>query len=272
MTASATTTPNSNLLTRIARRLQREARRPFKPLLHALRDRQAPALHQWMHDSSVPMALSNKSALIIAPHPDDETFGCGGVIAMKRDAGVDVHVLMMTDGRQSHSHIAGVDPERMEQTRRNELLAACRILGMPESNVHFLNLPHQGTYRLSPQQQQKAAADVASIIRRIRPGELFVNHPTDRHPDHEAIYRLVEIAIQQIDFSLDVFKYPIWLIWKGPYSWNRRPDDLKGASRLDVRGVQARKNKAIDVYASQLPVLPPGFVDQFTGGFEYFFR
>ncbi|HEX4795838.1 MAG TPA: PIG-L deacetylase family protein [Humisphaera sp.] len=272
MTAPARTTSPSSLLARIARRLRREMRRPFKPLLHAMRDRQAPSLHQWMHESSVPMTLSTKSALIVAPHPDDETFGCGGVIAMKRDAGVDVHVLMMTDGRQSHSHIPGVDPRQMEETRKKELLAACRILGVPDENIHFLNLADQGVYRLSPEQQQKAAADVASIIRSIRPGELFVNHPTDRHPDHEAVYRLVDDALQQIDFPLDVFKYPIWLIWKGPYRWTRQPVDLKGASRLDVRGVQERKNKAINVYASQLPVLPPGFVDQFTGGFEYFFR
>src|SRR5438105_3018203 len=150
MTARAAATSNSNLLARIARRLQREARRPFKPLLHALRDRQAPSIHRWMHESSVPMTLSNKSALIVAPHPD-----------------------------------------------------------------------------------------------------------------HEAVYRLVDAAIRQIDFSLDIFKYPIWLIWKGPYRWTRQPDDLKGASRLDVRGVQGRKNRAIAVYASQLPVLPAGFVDQF---------
>src|SRR5438105_4734534 len=76
-------------LRKAARAVAGQIRRPFKPLLHAIRDRQAPGLHRWMmHEASVPMELPRGSALVVAPHHDDETFACGGLIALKRDAGI----------------------------------------------------------------------------------------------------------------------------------------------------------------------------------------
>lgn len=261
------------LVKRLGRRAKRELRRPFKPLLHWLRDRQAPGLHRWMmHDASVPMAPTLKPALVIAPHHDDETFGCGGMIAMKRDAGVPVHVVVMTDGRQSHGHLAGVDLDQMMQTRKREVVAACNILGVDAKDIHFLDLPDQGVYRLSPAEHGDAVGRVAALISSLRPQEIYVNHRTDRHPDHEAVFRIVSDAIARVGVPLEVYQYPIWLIWKGPYRWESHPDDLKGAGRLDVRAVQERKDRAIAVYASQHGILPPGFLGQFKQGYELFFR
>jgi N-acetylglucosamine malate deacetylase 1 len=254
-------------------RVVRELRRPFKPLLEKWRDRQAPRLHHWMmHAASVPMELPRKSALVIAPHHDDETFGCGGLIALKRRANIPVNVLVMTDGRQSHGHIAGVDPNQMAQTRKRELLQACAILGVSQDDVHFFDLPDQGVYRLNPQQHEQAVRRVADLILVLRPAELYVNHRTDRHPDHEAVFRIVADAIAQVSIPIEVYQYPIWMIWKGPYRWNEQPDDLRGALRLDVRSVQQQKDAAIAAYTSQHEILPPGFLGQFTQGYELFFR
>jgi LmbE family N-acetylglucosaminyl deacetylase len=258
---------------RIARRLARELRKPFKPLLEKLRDKQAPRLHHWMmHEASVPMQLPRGSALVIAPHHDDETFGCGGLIALKHQANIPVDVLVMTDGRQSHGHIAGVDLDQMTQTRKQELLNACAILGVAAEKVHFLDLPDQGVYRLTPEQHQQAVRRVGDLIFSLRPREIYVNHRTDRHPDHEAVFRIASDAIAQASVPIDVYQYPIWLIWKGPYRWNdHHPQDLKGARRLDVRSVQQLKDKAIAAYASQHQILPGGFLGQFTQGYELFF-
>jgi len=273
MNAANSTQPRPSFPTRLARRLRRELRRPFKPLLHWLRDRQAPSLHHWMmHEAAVPIQPTRKSALVIAPHHDDETFGCGGLIALKRDAGIAVSVLVITDGRQSHGHVAGVDLDAMVETRRRELLQACSILGVAEQDVHLMSLPDQGVYRLGPEEFQLAANAIAAMITALHPQELYVNHRNDRHPDHEAVFRLVKEAIQIANVPVDLLEYPIWLIWNGPYRWNTTPDDLKGALRLDVRSVQDRKNRAIAAYASQHAILPKGFLEQFTQGYELFFR
>jgi len=257
---------------RIARRLARELRKPFKPLLEKWRDKQAPGLHHWMmHEASVPMELPRGSALVIAPHHDDETFGCGGLIALKRQANIPVNVLVMTDGRQSHGHIAGINLDQMTETRKRELLDACAILGIASENIHFLDLPDQGVYRLTPEQHRQAVQRVANLILSLRPQELYVNHRIDRHPDHEAVFRIVSDAMAQAAIPIELYQYPIWLIWKGPYRWNDHPDDLEGARRLDVRSVQQQKDKAIAAYSSQHQILPQGFLGQFTQGYELFF-
>jgi LmbE family N-acetylglucosaminyl deacetylase len=101
---------------------------------------------------------------------------------------------------------------------------------------------------------------------------MFINHPRDRHPDHEACYQIVDRGVREAGLPLEVYQYPIWLLWKGPLRLSGRPRELRGAFRLDVRAVQDRKDRAINVYRSQLPVLPTGFVDQFTQGYEVFFQ
>lgn len=261
------------ILRRIAGRVRRAISLPFRPIALKIRDRQAPALHHYMmHEASIPAQVTNKPALIVAPHADDETFGCGGIMALKSDAGVPVHVLLLTDGGSSHTHVAGTNVEELVATRNREMIEACRILGVPADRIYFLDLPDQGLSHLSHQAFNDASTRLATLLRQIEPAELFVNHPFDRHPDHEAGFRIVQHAIAQSGLTPQVFQYPIWLIWKGPMRWTRRPANLRGTIRIDVRSVQDRKNRAIQVYTSQLPVLPPGFVGQFEQGYEVFFR
>lgn len=246
---------------------------PFRPIALRIRDRQAPALHHYMmYEASIPGQLSNKPALIIAPHADDETFGCGGIMALKSDAGVSVHVLLLTDGRSSHTHIASTNVEELIATRNREMIEACGILGVPPDRIHFLNLPDQGLSHLSHEAFVEASTRLADLLKKIAPTEIFVNHPFDRHPDHEGGFRILQHAISCSGLTPELFQYPVWLIWKGPMRWTRKPADLRGAIRIDVRSVQDRKDRAIQVYASQLPVLPPGFVKQFQQGYEIFFR
>jgi LmbE family N-acetylglucosaminyl deacetylase len=249
-----------------------QLQRFLAPVLRPIRDWQAPRIHRWMmHEASRPTLLTTKPALLIAPHHDDETFGCGGLIALKRDAGTPVKIVIVTDGRQSHGAVPGTDVEQLVQTRKREALNAINILGVATEDVHFLDLPDQGLQRLDESQRNQAVARLADLLKTFRPQELYVNHRTDRHPDHEATYRLVELAIGESGVPVDVFQYPIWLIWKGPCRRSLRPTDLAGALRLDVRAAQDRKDKAITLYASQLPVLPKGFVEQFQQGYEIFF-
>jgi N-acetylglucosamine malate deacetylase 1 len=252
----------------ISRRLQ-----PLlAPLLRPLRDWQAPRIHRWMmHEASRPMQLTTKSALVIAPHHDDETFGCGGLIALKRDADVPVKIIIITDGRQSHGNVPGTDINQLAQTRKREALRAIDLLGVASQDVHFLDLPDQGLQTLDEARRKEAVATLADLLKSFRPQELYVNHRTDRHPDHEATYRLVESAIGQSAAPVDVYQYPIWLLWKGPCRLSLRPKEYANALRLDVRPAQERKDCAIALYASQLPVLPRGFVGQFQQGYEIFF-
>ena len=68
------------------------------------------------------------SVLVIAPHPDDETAAAGGTIMRHQEAGADITVAIVTDGRSSKA--GGLDMDAMIQQRRNEVHNASEILGI----------------------------------------------------------------------------------------------------------------------------------------------
>src|SRR5260221_7913377 len=80
-----------------------------------------------------------QEVLVLAPHPDDETFGCGGTIRMLTKRGVAVDVAFLTRGEmglQGHAPSAQVSRE-MAETRSREARAACGVLGVRQ--ITFLN-------------------------------------------------------------------------------------------------------------------------------------
>lgn len=145
------------------------------------------------------------SAMIFAPHPDDETLGCGGLIAKKRMAGAAVRVVFMTDGSGSHRSL--IDGATMRDLRRREALQAAACLGVAEADVFFLDFPD---LHLS-QHEHLAMYEVLGLLRQYRPAQLFVPHHHDGHADHEAANRIVLAALARYGGEPAVFEYPVWL-------------------------------------------------------------
>lgn len=242
----------------------------LRPIAARIRALQTPLLQDVLRRRSTTVPLADQSALVIAPHHDDETFACGGMIAMKRAAGVHVHVLFVTDGSASHVDIAA-HPDRVIPTRRQEAIQACGILGLAASDLEFLDCPDGRLHELSNIERRDLVRRLAETIRRSGAGEIYVPHHRDRHPDHEATYALSMDAIDLAGGPVDVLEYPVWLIWKRTLlDWSLA--ELSGAERLDVGAVQPIKDRAISIYQSQIPSMPPGFIPQFVQGEEFFWR
>lgn len=121
--------------------------------------------------------------LVVAPHPDDETIGCGGTMAMLADAGADVKVVVATDGEATIG--SPHPPEGTAALRRAEAEAACAVLGVPAPV--FLGLPDGGLAERVPA--------LASGLRRVHdaldPQLVLTPWPLDRHPDHRTCARVV---------------------------------------------------------------------------------
>lgn len=107
-------------------------------------------------------AASERSCLVLAPHPDDETLGCGGVIMQKLAAGARVEVVVATDGGASHLD----DPAR--KTSRQDLVAmreqetrlACAELGLAAEHVSFLGFPDGALMQHADDLREQLAAAV----------------------------------------------------------------------------------------------------------------
>jgi LmbE family N-acetylglucosaminyl deacetylase len=235
-------------------------------------------------------------ALVFAPHPDDEVLGCGGTIAMKAAAGAKVAVVIMTDGRTSHAGL--IDGEVLAETRRKEALQASLTLGLRPDDYIFLDFEDQrlAAHAVAAQRQ------VAALLERFDPQQVFVPHRRDRLDDHVATFEIVTAAMQSHGRRIVCFEYPVWL-WN-TWPWTSEPlrtrnpaldatrilSDIAAVAigcrtRIDVRSVLDRKREALEAYASQTerrdndprwPILADvadgTFVERFMNGVEVFRR
>jgi len=139
----------------------------------------------------------NKVLLSVLAHPDDETFGMGGTLALYAQRGVAVHLVCATRGE-----VGEVDPE-FKQTiksaaclRTQELRCAADVLGI--NQLYFLNyrdsgmpgsVENQHPKALAAQPVEKVAGEIAHLIRQVKPDVVLTFDPIGgyRHPDHIAI-------------------------------------------------------------------------------------
>src|ERR1700743_569020 len=113
----------------------------LRPIAMWVRGIRAPILYSLGHKRhSIPSAVTPAPLLVIAPHPDDETFACGGLIALKRKANIPVTIIFITDGGQSAVRTEA-DGTHLTARRKDEAAAACKILGVEPDRIHFLDAP-----------------------------------------------------------------------------------------------------------------------------------
>ncbi|WGF89928.1 PIG-L deacetylase family protein [Marinivivus vitaminiproducens] len=184
--------------------------------------------------------------LVVAPHPDDESLGCGGLIAAAHAAGQRVHVLVVSDGCGSHPGSRAYPPDRLRALREQEAIAAVAELGLAADNVSFLGLPDQRVPTSGPVFEDAIAA-VVRLAHAIDAGAVAVTWHEDPHCDHRASYAIAHMACSQMP-RVRLWAYPVW-------AWRLPPGDtLLGRPRgvrLDIVPYLAAKRAAIRAHRSQ---------------------
>lgn len=138
----------------------------------------------------VPYAASRfeaKRVLVLAPHPDDEVFGCGGALADLAARGAAIDVLLVTDGAAAGAGDA--DRKRIAALRAEESRAALRALG--GGTVHEGGLPDRGLGA----RREELERLVGAWLVKASPDLVFAPSPVETHPDHRAVaYALFAVA------------------------------------------------------------------------------
>lgn len=202
------------------------------------------------------------SILIVAPHPDDETLGCGGAIAMLRTQGCSVRVLVMSDGTRSHPRSLKYPPFRLRALREAETLEALAILHVSRTETTFLRLPDGAIPTLGSPGAEAAIAQCSAYLHTAKPGTVFLPWRFDPHPDHRTTWQLVKAAMTSLENSPRIIEYPIWdwdLTQRGDFT---EYQSIQGW-RLDIQSMLETKMRAIAAYRSQTTNLidddPEGF-------------
>jgi LmbE family N-acetylglucosaminyl deacetylase len=191
-------------------------------------------------------AIAPGTALVLAPHADDESLGCGGLIAMASARGRPPIIVCVTDGTGSHLSSPAYPAARLRKVREAELRAAASVLGVASERVRFLGLPDTRAPR-EGRAFEDAAQRVAKLVQVHAIETVFATWSRDPHCDHEATARLGE-AVAALTGARLLF-YPVWS-WLLPAEQALPLATIVGL-RLDIRSVLARKRAAIACHASQ---------------------
>ncbi len=200
------------------------------------------------------------STLVIAPHPDDETLGAGGLIAFQRSRGVQVRVVAVTDGEKAYGETPGLAEQREEEQAK-----ALARLSVAREQITRLRLP-DGNVASFEEELERRLSPLISL------GTLVVTTwKGDRHPDHEACGRVAERLAKQAGGTL--CSYFFW-IWHWGSIEDFRPLPAR-RFRLDSALLQA-KSDALSCHRTQLqreggePVLPELLLQPARRPFETF--
>lgn len=200
--------------------------------------------------------------IVLAPHPDDETLGAGGLIARLRNLGIPVSVVAITDGEGAYT-----DGHGLGEIRIQEQTAALAKLGVSEKDIYRLKLPDR---RLSENEDQL----FESIVGLAGPTtHIVAPWCRDFHPDHEAAGRVAMKLSKAMNLPCNFY-----LFW----TWHRgSPATLDGVSMVSLplsKEERETKLQALAEHASQFqhpdgqPILSDGLLAPTQRSFEVYIR
>src|SRR5262245_33909198 len=172
--------------------------------------------------------LRGERLLVLAPHPDDEVIGCGGLVALHLRDGRRVRVVVATDGGEA----------REPAERQRESRAALAPLG--DAEIEFLNFPDRHLA-----ESEGFAAALRDILVDFRPDLVACPSAIEIHPDHLALARaLCDVIARDAALFADlaVTKVAFYEV-----SHPLRPNAL-----VDITSVADAKYAAIAMHATQL--------------------
>lgn len=175
------------------------------------------------------MAFENiKTALLLAPHPDDGEFGCGGTLKRLREEGVDVYYVAFSPCKKSV-------PEGFDQdVLYKELKNAVKHLGIDEDKVITLDFE----VREFPKYRQEILETLIKIRKDIRPDLVILPNSKDIHQDHHTIH----------EEGLRAFKHSRLIGYELP--WNNFEMTTTFHVKLDRAHIKSKMD-AIGEYKSQ---------------------
>ena len=199
---------------------------------------QKPDFGVWNRLTELEPFKKNERILILAPHPDDESIACAGIIQKALKAGAQVRIVYLTNG--DHNEFAFIVYEKritmrqgafiyMGKLRQKESTKAMKFLGLSEKDLVFLGYPDYGTfeifckywqtlkpfrdrltrissvpYKESPSYGAKyygenILSDLTKQILDYQPDKIFVSHPADVNVDHKALYLFLQVALSDLE-------------------------------------------------------------------------
>jgi N-acetylglucosamine malate deacetylase 2 len=186
----------------------------------------------------------------VLAHPDDESFGCAGALALTYDADLETSLLLVTRGEAGTPD--GEPDPAFGDRREAEVIAAARAIGLDE--VSILDGYADGGVADAPFRQ--LVDDIAAWLARRRPQAVitFGPHGVTGHPDHVVVGNATRWAVEQLS-GLGQAPQAVYVISPifdpGGNLYDLSPEEQAATHRIDITPVAGRKLEALESHASQ---------------------
>ncbi len=210
--------------------------------------------------------------LIVNPHPDDETLGCGQALAAAAAAGRDIGLILLTDGEASHPNSQAYPELQLRLLRLAEFEKAVAILAQNAVvKVRTLGLPDGKSH----QQPLDNALwdDLKDFAEGLQAGAVWSTWSGDPHCDHEHAAQIAARMAREL--MVLHWSFPVW----GRFGQRSVPDHIV---RFEDGEAALLKGRAMCAYASQLTdlieddvegfAMPSALTDHFEHAAEIFVR
>lgn len=171
------------------------------------------------------------TVLVIAPHPDDESLGCGGTLrlhASKRDR---VVAVFLTSGELGLKHLRREEAWRIREREASE---AAKVLGL--AAVVFLR---RADWAIG-EDVSGTAKTLRPILKREIPKLIYLPHPGEWHPDHRASLAIVRAALRRNGNPSPILRgYEVWT----PLAAYDHAENISSVMHCKIRAIRAHKSQ-----------------------------
>ncbi len=189
----------------------------------------------------------------VLAHPDDESFGCAGALAVAHDAGRTTRLLVATRGEAGTPD--GIADPRVADDREAELICAARKIGLDEVSL----LEGYADGGVADQPFDVLVEEIAAWLADRRPDAVitFGPHGVTGHPDHIVVGNATRWAVERLAES-GIAPHAVYVVSPvfdpGGNRFDLSPDEAGPTHRVDITAVAQRKIDALDCHASQSDV------------------
>lgn len=186
------------------------------------------------------ISVATGTIIIVAPHPDDEVIGCGGLIQRLVKQGCDVHIVLMTGGEASHQNCCNISKDRITDVRRSLCIDIDSKIGVDTSHIHLLDYPDGGI-----QGENEETEHLQTLLSSIKPDVIFVPHWGEGWPDHVNTRQIIRNIANQ---GTIIYEYCVWMWYYNIWRLDWRNARVYRMTKEEHQ----KKLKAIDDYVTPL--------------------
>lgn len=215
-------------------------------------------------------------SIVFAPHPDDEVFGCCGLIQRLIESGKQVEILIMSGGEKSHQGCCDIDPTLLSSHRRQLTLNAASLYGIDAKNIHFFDFPDGGINRSHPKIDQLTTFFQKIIIGQQNVSIFYPHQKGEGWPDHVNTAKIAQTLGDTYCPLAHQYEYCVWFWYYNCWTINRTHAYLVTMDKSAYR----KKQSAIVAYTKPCApcghpwsgILPQPFLWAFKWRRELFFK